>query len=272
MLPDILGLARRAFRPGTVTMPEPVRPAPSRAFDGLMDLFDRAGRVTVLTGAGMSVASGLGTYRDDEGHDVSEKPIAYRHFLIDPAARLSQWRRSVSDARGFSAASPNAGHVALARMAATGKVRVVTQNVDGLHARAGTPEGSLVELHGNAAYAECPECRRTGLLLEHAEAAEAGTVPTCSVDGHWLQPAVTMFGMQPLRSRLARAEEWARDCDLFMVVGTSLAVTPAGYLPVDAGNAGAGVVVINPGPMRRSVKACLVVREDASAVLASLVR
>ena len=246
------------------------RPAADSPEGRLRAMLGEARSVVVLTGAGLSAASGLGTYRDGHGLATAPEPVRHRRFLVDPEARLEQWRRSVADAGAFAAARPNAGHLALAVLARRRRLQVVTQNVDGLHARAGMHPDDLVELHGRGDVAVCMACGARTPVAVHAPAVDAGVSPTCAVDGSLLKPAVTMFGEMPLRSSLNRAEEWARSCDLFLVVGTSLAVVPAGHLPNDARHSGARVVVVNTGEVRRDVRPDLVVRAEADKVLAGL--
>ena len=264
-----------AFLQSIFTRPNPVpvrssRPAATTPEGRLAEMFEDARSIVVLTGAGLSTGSGIPAYRDADGFEIAPTPLRHRHFLVDPEVRLKQWRRSLADARAFAAARPNDGHAALAKLARTRKLKVVTQNVDGLHARAGMEADALVELHGQGDSAACLQCGSRTPLLSHAATVDAGGVPVCERDGGMLKPAVCLFGEAPLRSSMMRAEEWARDCDLFLVVGTSLTVTPAGFLPNDARHSGAKVVVVNRGRLARDVRPDLVVEADAAEVLASL--
>ncbi len=252
------------------TVPALPAPAATTPEGRLREMFDRAASIVVLTGAGLSAGSGLAAYRDEDGFEIAPSPLRHRHFLVDPEMRLEQWRRSLADAESFAAAAPNPGHVALAALARKRKLKVVTQNVDGLHARAGMQADDLVEIHGRGDAAVCTQCGERTPIAAHAATVASGQSPTCARDGAILKPAVTLFGEMPLRSALQRSEEWARACDLFLVVGTSLAVTPAGYLPNDARHSGSKVVVVNRGRLARDVQPDLVVQADAAETMAAL--
>lgn len=157
-------------------------------------------------------------------------------FRRDPQMVWSWYR---ARRRQIGEAAPNPGHLALARMAAlVPRLSLVTQNVDGLHARAGSPE--VIELHGNIGRVKCADCDRVAAVF-----ADSESVPTCQRCGGLLRPDVVWFGEMLPWAALERAETAARTCDLFLSIGTSNLVEPAASLPWAAARRGAPVVVIN---------------------------
>ena len=204
----------------------------------------QASHLCVLTGAGVSAESGIPTFRDDSsGYWSQFKPedmASEAGYRRDPAHvwRWYQHRRE----RG-SLAQPNAGHVALAQWAARHPQRMtlVTQNVDGLHQRAGSQD--VLGLHGELMQNRWLNRRCAACDLEHTAPGEPPSCPAC---GNLLRPAVVWFGETLPAGVWARAEEAASHCDLMLVVGTSGAVYPAAGLAQIARREQARVVIINP--------------------------
>ncbi len=221
----------------------------------------------VLTGAGISAESGVPTFRDAQTglwarFDARElaTPSA---FLRDPKLVWDwyAWRRT-----RVAAAQPNAGHRALVAIERhVPQFLLITQNVDGLHAAAGSRR--LVELHGNIGRVKCT---REDLVIESWREAE-GDVPRCPRCGGLLRPDVVWFEEALPAAALAEAEAAALACDVFLVVGTSAEVYPAAALPLRARAHGALVVEINPAPTPLSREADHVVRMPAAQALPALV-
>jgi len=240
---------------------------PLGSFDaGLIGALRSARFVAVLTGAGISAESGLATFRDAQtGLWARFDP----HELATPGAfaRNPQlvwdwyaWRRELA-----AAAAPNAGHVALVAFEQrVPEFSLVTQNVDGLHQRAGSR--NVVELHGNIGRVKCS---REGTPVPQWESA-AGSVPPCAECGALLRPDVVWFDEPLPRPVLAAAEDAARRCQVLLVVGTSAEVYPAAGLPQLAQRSGALVVEINPNATALSVTVDHVLRGTAGAVLPAL--
>lgn len=203
-----------------------------------------AARVVVLTGAGVSQESGVPTFRDAQtGLWARFRPedLATESAFRADSARVWDWYAERRAA--IAQVQPNAGHQALARYAQRhpGKLTLVTQNVDGLHQRAGSPD--VLALHGNIFEDRwldpCAQACAT-------DRAEPGRPPRCARCGNRLRPGVVWFGEMLPRLALARAESAARDCDLMLVVGTSGQVYPAAGLAHEARAAGARVLILNP--------------------------
>jgi NAD-dependent protein deacetylase/lipoamidase len=241
--------------------------SPCRIPIELERVFRAARSMTALTGAGVSAESGLATFRDPQSglwarFDPRElaTPSA---FARNPKLVWDwyAWRRE-----RVAAAQPNAGHLALAELERRlADFTLVTQNVDGLHQRAGSR--NVVELHGNIGRVKCS---RENTLVERWDIA-AGEVPRCAVCGAFLRPDVVWFEEMLPERALAEAEAAARRCDLLLVIGTSAEVYPAASLPALAREHGAQVVEINPRPTPLSAGADFVLRESSGAALPALV-
>ena len=196
-----------------------------------------AERVVVLTGAGLSTASGIPDFRSPGGRWSRYQPVTIQEFLASEDARARYWRYKGETWQLIRTAPPNPGHEALAALGAAGRIALlVTQNVDGLHERSGFPPERMITIHGSDAAVECVDCRSRAPRAVAQEAWEAGAaVPRCGCGGAW-KPATISFGQALVADDLARALEAAAGCDLFVAVGTSLVVGPINEMfPVAAG-------------------------------------
>ncbi|MEZ0070963.1 NAD-dependent deacetylase [Planotetraspora sp. GP83] len=231
-------------------------------------------KVTVLTGAGISTESGIPDYRGPSGlwrkDPDHEKLVTYDYYMSDPEIRRRSWlfRR---DNPAWKA-EPNAGHRALAELAAAGvDVWIVTQNVDGLHQRAGSPPDRVLELHGNMFGAVCTACGARSATREAIDRVLAGDGdPACLACGGILKTATVMFGQALDPGVLGGAAEAAGDCELFVVVGTSLQVQPAASLVRIAVEGGARLIIVNGEPTPYDGLADEVIHEPISEALPRL--
>ena len=198
-------------------------------------------RVVILTGAGVSVASGLPTYRGPGGLWESEDIARIVHAESIPHRLPELWKLYSERRRTALAVGPNAAHVAIAEAQKRwpGQVTLITQNVDNLHQRGGSPD--VIELHGSGFRTRCTSCDLPPFYDESSYEA----VPLCPNCQSPLRPDVVLFGERLDEAILGRAEASLRGCDLFLVVGTSSVVTPAAYLLLDAHAAGARCVSVN---------------------------
>jgi NAD-dependent deacetylase len=248
-------------------------PSAASAISRLSALLAGSARTVIFTGAGMSTESGIPDFRSPGGVWSRMKPIDFDTFVHKEDARREAWRRTFSGAAGWVGAQPNEGHFAVARLVDSGKVaRVITQNVDNLHQEAGVPANQVIELHGNAGYAKCLIC---GLRHELADLRdpflEQGTLPACRACGGMIKSATISFG-QPMPAEAMRcAEAASRECDLFIVLGSSLMVYPAAALPMVARSNGAALVIINREPTNMDGRADIVVQAEIGAVLREIV-
>lgn len=219
------------------------------SLERLAELLRRARRVLVFTGAGLSTGSGIPDYRGPQGVWQTRQPVYYDDFVAREAARLEYWEYKLEGWRGFRDAQPNAAHRAIVELERAGALEaVVTQNIDGLHARAGTSPERLVELHGTNLEVECLACGGRSDPAPHFEAfARERRVPRCACGGV-LKPATIMFGQRLRPETLERAMLAAERADLVVALGSTLSVYPAASVPLVAAERGVPYVVVNRGP------------------------
>jgi NAD-dependent deacetylase len=213
----------------------------------LAGLIADARRAVVFTGAGISTESGVPDFRSPGGIWSRMKPIYFDEFLASDDMRREAWNRAFSGVMGWVGAEPNAGHYAIARLVARGKVAaVITQNVDNLHQDSGVPGDRVIELHGNASYATCLACGlRHELEVLKQSFLGRGEIPSCRDCGGIVKTATISFGQAMPELEMARAEKATRECDLFIVLGSSLVVYPAAGFPALAKRCGARLVIVN---------------------------
>jgi len=239
----------------------------------LAALLAGSARTVVFTGAGISTESGIPDFRSPGGVWSRMKPIDFDTFMHNEDARREAWRRTFSGAAGWVGAKPNKGHFAIARLVDSGKVgHVITQNVDNLHQDAGVPAQQVIELHGNAGYATCLTCGLRHQLADLRDSfLEQGTLPACRACGGIVKSATISFGQPMPVEAMRRAEAAARDCDLFIVLGSSLVVYPAAALPMVAKSNGAALAIINCEPTDMDGRADVVIHAEIGAVLREIV-
>ncbi|MFC7547984.1 NAD-dependent deacetylase [Plantactinospora sp. GCM10030261] len=228
-------------------------------------------RVVVFSGAGISTDSGVPDYRGPNGvwtRDPSATAgFSIDSFLADQATRAGLWRTYRDHAAW--AARPNVAHEALADLERSGvAMRVLTQNVDGLHQRAGVSPRKVLELHGSMRETVCVSCRRrisTESLLDRVRAGDID--PSCVDCGGILKPAVVMFGEKLDGDTLSRARQIAGASQLMLAVGSSLLVEPAASLCAVAVECGARLVIVNRDPTPYDTLAVDVIREPIGTAL-----
>jgi len=238
----------------------------------LPDWLTAARRTCVLTGAGISTASGIPDYRGPQGtwtrDPDAEKLVTLSYYLRDPEIRRRSWlmRRDLATA----GVQPNAGHAALADLQRQGRLRaLLTQNIDGLHQAAGST--GVLELHGTVHEVRCTACDHRLPIAAVLARVDAGDPdPACEVCGGVLKTATVYFGEALDADVLDAAAQAAADCDVFLAVGTSLGVHPAAGLVEVAAAHGARVVIVNAEPTPYDGLADLVVREPISQALPAL--
>ncbi|MFI8192729.1 SIR2 family NAD-dependent protein deacylase [Streptomyces sp. NPDC085946] len=232
--------------------------------------------VAILSGAGVSTDSGIPDYRGPNGlwrrDPDAEKLVTYEYYMGDPEIRRRSWRMRRES--GALRARPNAAHRAVAELEAAGvPVRVITQNVDGLHQRAGLPDRKVLELHGTAHGVVCTRCHVRGSMEEALARIEAGEEdPPCRECGGVLKPATVMFGERLDPVVLGDAVAVSKACEVFVAVGTSLQVQPAAGLAGVAADHGARLIIVNAEPTPYDELADEVVREPIGTALPRLLR
>lgn len=238
----------------------------------LINIVATAKRIVMFTGAGVSTDCGIPDYRGSGGQYSRYQTVYFDEFIARESKRREYWAHKVSVWPALRDALPGPAHELAASLADRGTLRgVITQNIDGLHEKAGLPVEQVVNLHGSNLEVECVDCGRrrpAAEILDPMAAAENGggvrgrtgsganlivspdevEPPRCPDCGGLLKPATIMFG-QSLRSRdLSRAEEMAVECDLMLAMGSTLTVQPAASLPIFARHAGAMLAIVTRGP------------------------
>ena len=203
--------------------------------------------IVAFTGAGISTDSGIPDFRGPKGVWNTMKPIEFQDFISSKSVRKESWERKFRGELNIDKAKPNIGHDALARLYDRGKLRsIITQNVDGLHQQAGVPDSHVIEVHGNATYATCLRCnRRYELDVLNELFKEHGFVPDCDECGGIIKTATISFGQAMPEAEMRLAEQHSKECDFFIVLGSSLVVYPAAGLPQLAKTHGAKLAIIN---------------------------
>ncbi|MEU6997269.1 Sir2 family NAD-dependent protein deacetylase [Nonomuraea sp. NPDC046570] len=228
--------------------------------------------ITVLTGAGISTESGIPDYRGAAGlwraDPDYQKLVTIDYYLADPDIRRRSWEfRRASPAWS---AEPNPAHLALAASQQTGEVdRLITQNVDGLHQKAGS--GEVLELHGNMFGVVCVGCAARSTLREALDRIDAGEAdPACLECGGILKTTTVMFGEALDHDIVTEAVRAARQSEVFVAVGTSLQVQPAASLAAMAAGAGARLVIVNADPTPYDDLAAEVIRDPIGVAVPRL--
>ncbi|MFS4093700.1 SIR2 family NAD-dependent protein deacylase [Streptomyces sp. AF1A] len=230
--------------------------------------------VALLSGAGVSTDSGIPDYRGPNGlwrqDPEAEKLVTYEYYMSDPEIRRRSWQMR----RGNRAlrAEPNAAHRAVAELERSGvPVRVLTQNVDGLHQLAGMPARKVLELHGSARAVVCTGCGARGSMEDALARVEAGEEdPACLECGGILKSATVMFGERLDPVVLGEAVAISKACTVFVAAGSSLQVQPAAGLAGVAADHGARLVIVNAEPTPYDDLADKVVREPIGTALPRL--
>lgn len=234
-----------------------------------------ASNVMVLTGAGISTESGIPDFRGPQGvwtrNPEAEKRATLQHYLANRDARVASWRNRLSSP--MFEAQPNAGHRALAELEAKGKLAtLVTQNVDGLHQKAGSSPERVIEIHGTAREFVCMGCSERGVIERVLDRVRAGEDdPPCRTCGGILKSATISFGQNLVPEVIERANAAAEACDLFLAIGTTLAVYPAANLPVVALQGGARLAILNAQETPFDEYAATLVRDNLGDALPALV-
>jgi NAD-dependent deacetylase len=222
-------------------------------------------RLAVLTGAGISTDSGIPDFRGPSGlwtkNPAAEKQSTYQAYLADPALRRQSWRSRL--AHPAWDAEPNPAHLAVAELARSAiDTQVITQNIDGLHQRAGTPPSRVTELHGTMTGVVCTGCGdRTAMTDALARVRAGEDDPPCARCGAILKSATIMFGEMLDPDVYDRAVAAAVSCDLMLAIGSTLVVEPAASLCAIAAQAGAALVIVNRDPTPYDPLATAVVRD-----------
>jgi NAD-dependent deacetylase len=240
-----------------------------RTYSEIAHWLAESGNAVAFTGAGISTESGIPDFRSPGGIWTKYRTIYFHEFCESAAARLEYWRQKSEGQLDFSRAEPNVGHQKLAAWEQTGRLHaVITQNIDGLHARAGNRR--VLELHGTAREVGCLDCKARYDADEMvARFQQSHTVPTCPACGsEMMKHATISFGQQLSPDVLHEAFAHSRRAELFLAIGSSLVVEPAATLPRAAKESGARLVIVNRDPTPLDGVADMVIHEPIGETLA----
>jgi NAD-dependent deacetylase len=230
-----------------------------------------ARRPVFFTGAGVSTESGIPDFRSPGGvwDRFDPREMTYQNFVATERGRRLYWSIGRHSYPLMRKAEPNPAHLALAELHRMDRLDCcITQNVDNLHQRAGLPPTKVIELHGNATRARCLACDRRYSRDTVQEWLDAGVeVPECPECGGIIKPYTVLFGESMPAPAMEEAERRARGADVFVVVGSSLVVYPAAYMPAHAKAAGATLVIVNLTPTPSDAQAAVVIAGKAGPVM-----
>jgi NAD-dependent deacetylase len=231
-------------------------------------------RAVVFSGAGLSTESGIPDFRSPGGVWDRYKPedFYFQNFLASEASRAKYWQMATEMYEPIKKAQPNLAHMAIADLERLGKLDcVITQNIDGLHFKAGNSEEKVLELHGTAMYVSCLSCNKRYDRDEIQERLRKGLkAPYCDDCGGPLKPATISFGQAMPERETQEAYHRSSSSDLFIAIGSSLVVQPAASMPLVAKRNGAKLVIINRDPTPYDDLADMVIHGQAGPVMASI--
>jgi NAD-dependent deacetylase len=242
------------------------------AVAALIEVARPARVISAFTGAGISTESGIPDYRGPGGVWERNAPPTLSDFRENPDTRRQYWAERRERYPALRDTQPNAGHLALARLQSAGRLSyIITQNIDGLHQKAGSDPERTIELHGTAHWVRCLDCGASWPADQIQARLGLEPLPSCEICSGMIRAATVLFGQALPEDALRRAFAVARSTDLMLVVGSSLVVQPAARLPEIAVANGAQLAIINNEPTPLDSLADLVVRSSAGAVLRALI-
>ena len=240
------------------------------------DLIRQSKKVIVFTGAGVSTESGIPDFRSPGGvwQKYNPEDFYYQKFISSEESREKYWQMSREFYEPLKNAQPNAAHRAVAELEKMGKLDcVITQNIDNLHQRAGCSPQKVIELHGTAVSVSCLSCRKKYPREEIQSWLLRGVkAPRCDSYGGILKPDTVSFGQSMPVKETEEAFHRARNCDLFIVIGSSLVVQPAATVPLEAKESGAKLVIINRDPTYHDSYADVVIHGSAGEVMSQVLK
>jgi NAD-dependent deacetylase len=239
----------------------------------LAQLIVESKKTVVFTGAGISTESGIPDFRSPGGiwSRYDPEDFTIQKFLSSQAARKSIWKMSTESGL-LTEAEPNLAHYAIAKLYSLGKLDcVITQNIDNLHQKAGVPDDKVFELHGNMEWVVCLSCHRRFPMPDVLQIIKGGKeVPDCPDCQGILKPDAVFFGEALPQETLQEAIRHSRNCDLFIVIGSTLVIYPAAYVPTYAAEAGAKLAIVNLTPTPFDHYATVVIRDKAGDTMSKV--
>ena len=238
----------------------------------IADRIKQGGKNLVFTGAGISTESGIPDYRSQGGIWDKFRPVYFDEFMSSKESRVEYWRRWQELYADIARAKPNPAHTALARLNDMGLLQaVVTQNVDGLHQASGLPDDKIVELHGNTCRIRCMSCQKISPVDNvQQRLANGDAAPECDCGGY-LKPDTISFGQAMPVAEVEKSISLSGECDVFLIVGSTLVVQPAAQMPVYAKDKGAFLAIINLSDTPCDSICDVLIREKAGDVFPQII-
>jgi len=232
-----------------------------------------ARRIVGFTGAGISTESGIPDFRSPGGIWSTARMIDFSEFISSREARVESWRQKLVAWPAMREAQPNAGHLAFAELEKRGQLTaMITQNIDGLHQRAGNSAEIVIEVHGTMTQAVCLSCDQRIPMDEAVERVSAGEEDLQCVDcGGMMKTATISFGQPMPVAEMMMAQKKCVECDVLIAAGSSLVVYPAASLPTLAKDRGARLIIINRTPTPFDSRADLVINDEIGRALPDLI-
>ena len=227
--------------------------------------------ITVFTGAGISTESGISDFRSKGGVWDRYRIVTFQEFIASHDARVEYWSMKKELFKEMKGAKPNRAHIAVAELEKMGKLKcLITQNIDGLHQDAGS--SNVIELHGTNRKASCLNCGAMWPIEEIQARLEAGEIdPDCDRCKGFIKPATVSFGQPMPEQEMKKAYDYAVECNLLLMIGSSLQVEPAASIPREAHGAGARLIYINRTSTPTDNLAEVLFNEDAGDVMTEMV-
>jgi NAD-dependent deacetylase len=241
--------------------------------DKVAALILESNRVVVFTGAGISTESGIPDFRSPGGIWSRFDPddFTIQKFMSSPKTRRMQWQM-LGEGMLLEDAEPNQAHYAVAELEKLGKLTcVITQNIDNLHQKAGSSPDKVFELHGNIRWVRCMGCDNRFPIEDILPRLKEEEIPDCHFCRGILKPDAVFFGEALPQKTLSDAISYSRHCDLFIVIGSTLVVYPAAYMPMYAVEAGAKLVIINLSPTPLDSKTSVLITSKAGEAMSKIV-
>ncbi len=221
----------------------------SEKINSLTKYIKESNKILIFTGAGISTGSGIPDFRGPGGVWSRRQPVYYDDFMTSEKSRIEHWDYKLEGWAGFKNARPNAAHLAIAKLESAGKLlKLVTQNIDGLHHKAGNSRNKTIEIHGTNLEVECQSCLKRFDPDPFFESfANSRKPPICPSCKGLIKPATISFGQQLRSVDIAEAEKCAQEADLVLSIGSTLSVYPAASVPLVAAELGVPYIIINRG-------------------------
>ena len=225
-----------------------------------------------FTGAGISTNSGKPDLLGPKGHWKTNTPIMFQDFMSQESMRMKYWTQSIEFKSNFQEKIPNEGHSIISEVINSKKAgHCITQNVDNLHQQSGLDDASVTELHGNATFAVCLDCKkRFELSFIHEEFKSTNKPPKCDSCNGWIKTATISFGQPMPEDKMIIAHEETLKADVFIVAGSSLSVFPAANFPLIAKENDAKLLIVNNEETQFDNFADVLIHDDISKTFSNL--